>query len=265
MSTLDLAALDIALRDLPRALLVDEYMATLRGRPGPHDRRRLRAVPRERLAIPLRGPGDEPPREPPFPGARRAEDDPCWVEAVFDELLMEAFDLGTLLARLNAHLIGPGTGWRSDAPDPGQCRRAPPPASRIAPSLALIAELRDAAPLCHPLWNTLLLWVLLRDLRPFVRGNARTLDAFVSYELWWAGCYGCAVLPFGEVLAVNGAALERLDARRDRAGPEGRDRVPALAAQLGFLLRAMIVTIEHGEPVRPLPGLPGGPPLHPGA
>lgn len=84
-----------------------------------------------------------------------------------------------------------------------------PPDSKIVPMLLQLNQLRSAAPLSHPLWNALLLRLMLQRLHPFSKGNGRTFRGLLSYDLHRAGWLETHYLPLAKVVDANRPALIR--------------------------------------------------------
>lgn len=80
-----------------------------------------------------------------------------------------------------------------------------PPPDRLLPALRNACSFRRASPLPHPVWNTLLLYLLLLRIHPFRDGNGRTARALISYELWRLGFITPSLLPLKRLLDANRA------------------------------------------------------------
>lgn len=79
-----------------------------------------------------------------------------------------------------------------------------PPAAKLGPGLMMAERFRQAAPLSHPVWNALLLQLLVLRLHPFMDGNGRTARALVNYELRRHGLLRRPI-PIKKVLDANRA------------------------------------------------------------
>lgn len=75
----------------------------------------------------------------------------------------------------------------------------------IAPTLDLLEELRRSAPTHDPVWNVLILELLLLRLHPFRDGNGRTARAVAAYELWRLGISKPMIIPSRRALDANRA------------------------------------------------------------
>lgn len=118
----------------------------------------------------------------------------------------------------------------------------PKPAS-IRPGLLLAQKFRTLAPLSHPVWNALLLQLLLLRLHPFMDGNGRTFRALVNYELQCVGILGKSPISFRKVLDANRAndiLLRLIVSKSD-------DTVTSVCEALCFDLTLLRLAIEAGS------------------
>lgn len=106
----------------------------------------------------------------------------------------------------------------------------------IVPSLDLLEEFRRSAPIHDPVWNVLLLELLLLQVHPFRDGNGRTARAVAAFELWRLGVSRPMILPTRRVLDANRATqlqlLTKLSGRGDAC-----DRMHTLSLYLCFRAR----------------------------
>lgn len=157
-------------------------------------------------------------------------------------------DLSEMLLQVNA-LLAPGTAWGlrrgpvcAPAGYTGLVAQFPPP-SHILPALALAERFRAAAPLSHPVWNALLLQLLVLRVHPFMDGNGRTARALVNYELRRHGLLRASPIPTRKALDANRAndILLRL------AITEGSRPVSAVTEALSFDLVLLTLALVTGS------------------
>jgi hypothetical protein len=230
---LDLEQLDAALKEPDAASALDAAYAGLEACAAPDLAARIACTPARALMLApddadllhpetwarLDGPPevyDHPDADPAFKAAARAEP-----------------DLTLILRRLRRAVTGLKDGLRRTGVRAGggftmQDSVFPPPEA-IAPALKTFAALRAAAPLHDPVWNALLLRLMLQRLHPFAKGNGRTFRALLSYELHRAGLIGPAYIPVARILDANRPALIR--ARNAITTADGSDEMMAATAR----------------------------------
>ena len=95
------------------------------------------------------------------------------------------------------------------------------PSWRKLRGIIRVAEnLRNAQPLSNPLWNILLLRLLLLRAHPFQRGNGRAMRALLSYEMNRMKLTGPFYFPLVKVLDANRPAIIESNIKISRAETE---------------------------------------------
>lgn len=120
-----------------------------------------------------------------------------------------------------------------------------PDAAKVNQGVSLAQEFRNYAPLGHPVWNALLLQLLLLRLHPFMNGNGRTFRALVNYELQRAGVLGPFGVPVRKILDANRANDILLRTRVTQS----KDPVIPVAEALSFDLCLLTLALQAGSGV----------------
>lgn len=249
MHTLDLDALDRTLRSDENSAVLRELTEQLRRTPGPwswevmqattwqrlvlrnRNAHRLHATTRRRLN---RGDPDDRPRD-------------SWL--LFSVAKDTEPDLSAVLRHLHESLTDAEHGWRS-APcsaEAGFTKRIAvfPAPERIPAGLEQLQMLRCAAPLSHPVWNALLLYLQMLRLHPFTDGNGRTARALIAYELWRAGLIQESLIPLKRVLDANRATELYQLTRISRTQRDSEAAVHAVSRMLVFLAKLLRIATMH--------------------
>jgi hypothetical protein len=175
-------------------------------------------------------------------------------------------DLPAVLGHLHESLTDADHGWRSVpcGAEAGFTKRIAvfPGPEHIAPGLERLQRLRDAAPLSHPVWNALLLYLQMLRLHPFADGNGRAARALIAYELWRAGLIQESLIPLKRVLDANRATELYQLTRISRTQRDRDAAVHAVSRMLVFLARLLRIATAHStaSSIPPRPERAGTPP-----
>lgn len=249
MHKLDLVALDRTLRSDENSAVLRTLTEQLRRAPGPYSWEVMQATTWQRLVLRNRNahrlhattrrrlnhgdPGDRP-RDSwlLFPGAKDLEP-----------------HLPAVLRHLHESLTDAAHGWRTEpcSAEAGFTKRvAIFPAPKLIPAgLEQLQMLRAAAPLSHPVWNALLLYLMVLRLHPFADGNGRTSRALIAYELWRAGLINESLIPLKRVLDANRATELYQLTRISRTQRDGEATVHAVSRMLVFLAKLLRIATTH--------------------
>lgn len=100
--------------------------------------------------------------------------------------------------------------------------------------------LRRHSPLADPLWNILLLRIVLLRAHLFGRGNGRAMRALLSYELHRHGISGPHYFPVVKVFDANRPAIIEANIDISRARNQA-DLVDSIARSMQLSLRLMLI------------------------
>ena len=252
MFTLDLPRLDAELRSPKAACRLQALLGALEVCPGPYCQDRLRATPWQALVIRTRECGriHRATRE------RLESGDPADGAS-----LRRGFELGELDASdrsLRALLSGIRTDalGLDDVLRSGPCRAEAgftrkvalfPDAAALPGALGVLGEFREAEPLAHPVWNALLLYLLLLRVHPYGDGNGRTMRVLLAFELRRAGLVGDSVLPLKRVIDANRATEMKLYTDVSRVQRDPLRGTRAFARALSFMAQVVELAARHAS------------------
>jgi hypothetical protein len=127
-----------------------------------------------------------------------------------------------------------------------------PAPNQIAPGLSQISRLLAAQPvLPSPVWDALLVQVILLRLHPFPTGNGRTARAMAAYELWRRGLIAETLIPVGPIIDANRPSSIALNAAIDVPGCADVERLVAL--KLAFELYALLCVVDKSADFQVFP------------
>lgn len=154
-----------------------------------------------------------------------------------------------MLRRLRRHVTGYGDGLRRSpaSAQAGYTRRVAhfTHARNIGSALRSAEKFRIMKPLSSPIWNALLLQLLLLRIHPFRDGNGRTCRALSAYELWSAGESEARDLPVRKALDANRANDILVKTAIGRSANRDKEIV-AVGEAITFDAMLMYVTILAG-------------------
>ena len=248
MKSLDLSRLEQRLRQTPAIACLDRFLTAIERSPGPYDWQviaeadwkdfvipsavadRLHSTTISRLEGPVTAYAHRDAKDL-FRRVKRREPD------LFDVLRTLRRGVTPYRDGLRTRMITAPAGYTR------QVAIFPPP-ERIKAALGSAAGFREAQLLHHPVWNALLLYLLLLRIHPFGDGNGRTLRALVNYEIWRAGLIAPALIPSKRVLDANRAnEISTRTAVSNAADPDSL--ADAVRDALCFDLTILAMTVER--------------------
>ena len=240
MVRLDLESLDVCLAEARYERHRQALLDVLTEHPGPYAWERLRATPWQALVV--RTP--ESGRLHAVTRRRLENGDPLDGESLrrgFAPSMLDvhAGDLRSVLSAIRTEALGLESGFRrADCHAPaGYTKKVAvfPPPGAIDGAIRQLGEFHEARPFASPVWNALLLYVLLLRVHPYADGNGRTMRVLLSFLLWREGLISDSVLPLKRALDANRASEMKRFVEISRWQGDA-DRFPrALANALAFV------------------------------
>ena len=252
MFSLDLEQLDAALSEPKPAAHLAGLLQVLAAHPGPYDWARTRKVPWQSLVIRTRVCN----RIHPSTRARLQAGDPDDVRSIHSDFSFAALqednsDLVLHLIRLREQALGLPSDFRRGGchAEAGFTRKVAifPAPQAIPRSLAVLHDFRAAQPLSHPIWNALLLYLMLLRTHPWSDGNGRTMRLLLAHELWRNDLIHDSVLPLKRVLDANRANEVKLFTEVSRRQRDPVHAARAFADALTLLARIVGLAALHGS------------------